>query len=621
MASNLAATARRKRENVKGVIVTSSKLSMDHFKSKMWNYYTKLGDTYVECKVCKKQFSFQNSTTGMKEHLLRMHSVHNFGVPQVKEHPELDFPEREGAAKRLKQTLPSNSMCPSISESQTQVIDNLLLEMICSDLHSLSVVEEKGFAKLVTYLEPNIELPTQTHLAGLLWHKYNVMKQQLKCSLQASPSVVLSTENWIDNSKRSYLSFTANVIDSNWRFCRYLLEIHPVHNSKADDELGEYLNSMLVEFGLSSNVVSCIVHDNPSMLSSYFRPFKDAYGWTSLCCTAHVLQGCIQAGLEVEEVKETLTAARDLVSYFQEDFKASCFLNSKLEAMNKPRLVLDEDSYWVSTLEMCQNLLDLKWAILSILEEHKVDNMSEQHWKLLQDLVPMLKTIWIATVFFQEEQNVSISSLMPCLFGIFNSIGHRCEANTSVIKAAAQQIRAEICRHWDVLDEGKLINNPAVVASFLDPRFKELRFLKPWARGELHMRVRNMLLEPCVANQQWSPVMVTEGSIDTLRPSDQDGIPTVGFESVYDLLLGRDPTVYLPEAHHQLENYMVEPVCKRTTHPLQWWNNNQQRYPALAKLARQYLAIPVTAVKPENAFRMLQDPLQSRKAALEPKHM
>ncbi|XP_018411497.1 PREDICTED: zinc finger BED domain-containing protein 1-like [Nanorana parkeri] len=618
MASNLAAAARGKREKVTGVTVTSSKLSMDHFKSKMWNYYTKLGDTCVECKVCKKQFSFHNSTMGMREHL---HTVHSSGIPQIREHSELDIPEREGAVKRLKQTLPSNSICTSISEPQTQAIANLILEMICSDLHSLSVVEEKGFARLVTFLDPNLELPTPMHLAGMLWHEYNVMKQQLKCCLQAAPSIVLSIQNWTDNSKRSYLSVTANVIDSNWRFCRYLLETHPVHQGKTedDDDLGKHLHSVLVEFGLSSNLVSCVVHDNSPMLSSYFKSFKDTCGWACLCCTAHILQGCIKAGLEVEEMREALTAVRDLVSYFQEDFKASCFLNSKLEAMNKPRLVLDTETCWVSTLEMCQNLLDLKWAILSILEEHKVDNLSEQHWKLLQDLVPMLKTIWIATLFLQEEQNASISSLMPCLFAIFNSVGQSCEAN-GAIKAAANQIQAEICRHWDMLDEGKLIGNPAVIASFLDPRFKELRFLKPWARGDLHERVKNMLLEPCVTNLQWSLTCVTKGSIDTLSPPVQDGTP-IGLESIYDLLLGRDPTAYLPEAHHQLENYIVEPVCKRTTHPLQWWNSNHQRYPALARLARQYLAIPATAVKPETAFGMLQDPLQIRKAALEPKHM
>ncbi|KAM9326239.1 E3 SUMO-protein ligase ZBED1-like [Gastrophryne carolinensis] len=624
MATNLASTSRRKREKITSVAVTACNLSTSYSKSKMWNYYTKLGDTYVECKVCRKQFSLQNSSTAMRDHLLKGHSVHGSANPLIKEHPELDSPDDVGVVKRLKQTMPSEILCPS--ESRTQLIANLLLEMVYRDLHPLQVVENKGFAQLITYLEPNIDLPSQTQLADMLWHNCAVMKQQLKHILQGAPTVVISIENWVDHSKMPYLSVAVNIIDSKWRFCRYLLETQSVEPGKVEDGLADRLLSTLLKFGLATNLVSCVVHDQSSLLSVYSRSFKEDYGWTSLCCSAHILQNCVQAGLEVQDVKEALTAARGLVSIFQEDFKTSCFLNSKLEAMNKPRLVLDTDMYWISTLEMCQNLLDLKWAILSVLEEQNTNNLSEQHWKLLQELAPMLKTVWIATVFLQEEQNVSISSLMPCVFGIFTSVGQYLEASNGTIKAVANQIRSEICRHWDMMDEGKLINSPAVLASFLDPRFKELRFLKPWARGEIHIKMRNILTqmcEPCSPNQLWSLTCVNESCNDSLlQPAAQDGVTSFVSEScVYDLLLGRDPTDYMPEAHQQLENYIVEPVCKRTTDPLQWWNSNQPRYPALAHLARQYLSIPATAVKPEDAFSLRQGPRQNRKASLEPKHM
>ncbi|XP_075692352.1 E3 SUMO-protein ligase ZBED1-like [Rhinoderma darwinii] len=627
MASVLGTTIRRKREKVSSLEMTSSNLSVDHGKSKVWNYYTKLGDAYVECKVCRKQFSFHNSTTTMREHLVRRHSVRSIGIPQTKEPSELDFHEQEGAVKRLRQAVPISGLCPSVSESRPQVIANLILEMIYRDLHPLSVVEDKGFGLLLGNLEPNFDRPTSTQLADMLWHKYTVVKQQLKCCLQAALSVVLSIESWNDHSKKSCLAITANVIDHDWRLCRYLLETQHVLQNKTDHNLTERLYSVLTEFGLSSNLVSCVVHDRLASLSAHAQSFKDTYGWASLCCTSHVLQLSVQAGLEVQEVREALGAARGLVSYFQEDFKASCFLNAKLEAMNKPRLTMDTEQYWISTLDMCQSLLDLKWAILSVLEEQGAKNLSEQHWKLLQDLVAMLKTIWIATAFLQEEQNVSISSLLPCVHGIFTAVGQTSEgSNSCVIKSAAAQICSEICRHWDMLDEGKLITNPSAIASFLDPRFKELRFLKPWARGELHTIVRNMLsqmCEPCSTPRSWmASSCAIEGGSETLLLSVQkDEGPIVGSENAYDLLLGRDPTESKPEAHQQLENYIVEPVCKRTTDPLAWWNGNLHRFPTLARLARQYLVIPATAIKPEHAFSAALDPLEKRRAALESNYM
>ncbi|XP_063793953.1 E3 SUMO-protein ligase ZBED1-like [Pseudophryne corroboree] len=622
MASGLATTTRRKREKVDSLDVTASNLSVDLYKSKMWNFYTKLGDAYVECKVCKKQLSSRNNTTLLREHLVRRHSFRSFGIPNSKDQLELDVPDQEGAAKRLRQTLPVNSLCSS--ESRAQVVANLMLEMIFLDLHPLSLVEDEGFSFLLGYLEPNVVLPCPTQLAGMLWHKYTVVKQQLKCCLHAAHSVVLSTESWTNHSKMSCLAITANVIDKDWRLCRYVLETQHVLQSKTEGSLAKRLSSVLEEFGLPSTLISNIVHDRLVSMSAHADSLKDTHGWTSLCCTSHVLQLCVQAGLEVQEVSEALCAARGLVSYFQEDYKASCYLSAKLEAMNKPRLVLDSQMYWISTLEMCQNLLDLKWAILSILEEQTVQNLSEQHWKLLQDLVPMLKTIWIATEFLQEEQNASISSLMPCVHGILTVVGQTSEGS-SILKAAASEICAEIYRNWDMLDEGKLITNPSAIASFLDPRFKDLRFLKPWARGELHMRVRNMLLqmcEPSSTNQPWSLSCVVGGGTDASQLSAQKvRVPTVGSENVYDLLLGKDPTESMPEAHQQLEDYILEPICKRTTDPLGWWKINQHRFPTLVLLARQYLAIPVTAVKPAHAFSTKLDSLTKRRAALDLKNM
>ncbi|KAM4020423.1 E3 SUMO-protein ligase ZBED1-like [Anomaloglossus baeobatrachus] len=624
MASGLNTTIRRKREKVSSLEMTSSSLSVDHCKSKLWSYYTKLGDAYVECKVCKKQLSFHNSTTTMREHLVRSHSLRSVGNPQTKEQPELDYHEQEGSGKRLRQAAPMNSICLSVSDSRPQMIADLILEMIYRDLHPLSVVEDKGLGLLLGYLEPNFDLPTSTQLADMLWHKYTDVKRQLKCCLQSAHSVVLSIETWDDHPKKSCIAITANVIDSDWRLCRYLLETQHVLKNKTDHNLPEQLCAVLTDFGLSANLVTCVVHDRSSSLTAHAQSFRDSYGWSSFCCTAHVLQLCVQAGLDVQEVKEALAAARGLVSYFQEDYKASCYLSAKLEAMNKPRLVMDTERYWISTLEMCQSLLDLKWAILSILEEQGAKNLSEQHWKLLQDLVAMLKTIWIATAFLQEEPNTSISSVLPCVHGIFTAVGQTSEG--SVLKAAAYQICSEICRHWDMLDEGKLITNPLAIASFLDPRFKELRFLKPCARGELHNMVRNKLsqmCEPGAMRHAWmSSSCAIEGGTEMLQLAvRKDKEPGVGTENFYDLLLGRDPTESMPEAHQQLENYMVEPVCKRTTDPLVWWNSNHHRFPTLARLARQYLTMPATAIKPERAFRTVPDPMEKRFDSLESKYL
>ncbi|KAM8952264.1 E3 SUMO-protein ligase ZBED1-like [Pelodytes ibericus] len=617
MATGLGTTIRRKREKVINIESTSATMPMDPHKAKVWNYYTKLGGAYVECNVCRKQLSFHNSTTTMREHLVRWHSSRSSSFPQIGE--EQDFPSQEGAPKRPRQALTTKDMCLSDSESRTVAITDLVLDMICQDLHPLSVVEDKGFGLLFGFLEPNFSLPSPIQLSGLLWHRYTVMKQQLKCRLLEAQTIVLSVESWTSRSNHLCQGITASVIDGDWQLARYMLETQHLHPSKVEDGLVGRLYSAAAEFGLPSSVVSCVVHDRSTSMLAYGPALKEIHGWDSVCCAAHILQTCVREGLDVHEVRETLSAVRGLISYFDQDAKAACSLEDKLETMNKARPVLDTETCWISTLQMCQNLLDVKWALLSMTEERMVQNLPDQHWKLLQDLVPVLKTVWISTVFLQEEQNASISSLMPCVHGILNAFAGFSEDGSSAVKAAVNQMQREMCRHWDVQNEAKLLASPWIMASFLDPRFKELRFLKPATRGELHSRVLTLLSQihhPPEAHL--GPSVTCKGADKTLQLCLQGEGCT---STVYDILLGKDPTESMPEVRQQLDNYIVEPICKRSMDPLIWWKTNHHRFPTLAKLAHQYLTIPATAVPPEHAFSARHSTLHQRRAVLDEKLM
>ena len=54
----------------------------------------------------------------------------------------------------------------------------------------------------------------------------------------------------------------------------------------------------------------------------------------------------------------------------------------------------------------------------------------------------------------------------------------------------------------------------------------------------------------------------------------------------------------------ELEFYLEESTLPSTSQfdILSWWKNNQGKYPILAKIARDFLAIPVSTVASESAF-------------------
>uniref|UniRef100_A0A669QFA8 BED-type domain-containing protein n=1 Tax=Phasianus colchicus TaxID=9054 RepID=A0A669QFA8_PHACC len=584
----------------------------DRRKSKVWNYYTKLGDAYVECNVCRKQLSFHNSTTTMREHLVRKHSIREAPAAQLREEPipEPDGPEPAG--KRPRPATPESSA--SHGEPRSDAITELLLEMVLRDLHPLSVVKDEGLRLLLGYLEPGFSLPSPARLSGMLQDRYSVTKRHLERCLQAAQSVVLCAELWVSQPGRAYVTVTASFVDAQWQRLQCVLE------TRQDDDGGaleERLRATLEEFGLDGGSVFCVVHDGVAGCSA-------GPGWRVLRCAARTLQQCVAAGLRVQRVQEALSAARGLVGHFQRDAEAAAVLGRKLEAIHKAqgKLVMDVGSQWLSTAEMCESLLELKWAVMAVLEEQPrgaaaARGLAEQQWKLLQDLLPVLRTAKLAASFLCEEQNGSISALLPCVHGLAAAIKQQAEEAGAVIQEVVGNIRAELARRWGVAEDEELLENPAVIAAFLDPRFKELRFLSPELRSALHRKVKDVLSN-AAGPQPPQPARSQVPSSERTAVSGEAGAKE---QSVYDILLGKDPTESMPEIQQQLENYMVEPLCRRSTDPLSWWKQNEHRFPAVARLSRQYLAVPATAVPPRRAFAGSQSALQHRRAALEPEHL
>ncbi|NXW52803.1 ZBED4 protein, partial [Nyctiprogne leucopyga] len=294
-AANLPPPPPLRRKKAVGQEGMNAAFYIDRRKSKVWNYYTKLGDAYVECNVCKKQLSFHNSTTTMREHLVRKHSMRNTLLSQLKDDrvADADDAARDNGAKRPRQTTTEGGFHPgaSCSEPRSDVIVELMLEMIFRDLQPLSVVKDKGFGLLVGFLEPGFALPSPAQLAGKLRRRYEVVKQRLARYLQTAPTVVVCVELWMSQLGGTYRSVTANFIDEEWRRARCGLGTRRADGDEAD--FGEKLHAILSEFGLSGEVVFCVVHDAAGSAAGSRGQVEKTGGWSDLCCAARTLHLCV----------------------------------------------------------------------------------------------------------------------------------------------------------------------------------------------------------------------------------------------------------------------------------------------------------------------------------------
>ena len=55
----------------------------------------------------------------------------------------------------------------------------------------------------------------------------------------------------------------------------------------------------------------------------------------------------------------------------------------------------------------------------------------------------------------------------------------------------------------------------------------------------------------------------------------------------------------------EIDNFLSLPTLQQEQDTLEWWRNNGNYYPTLAKLAKEYLCIPATSVPAKRFFFLL----------------
>ena len=128
---------------------------------------------------------------------------------------------------------------------------------------------------------------------------------------------------------------------------------------------------------------------------------------------------------------------------------------------------------WNSTLYMIQSLLHNRWPLTAVLADESVTKrqyryleLSSANWLILEDVSKVLEHLEVATVFLSEETNVSISAVLPIVYGLTTKLAVE-ENDSSYIKQFKTQVCSALKRRWglDRLNH----NEVPLLATALDP--------------------------------------------------------------------------------------------------------------------------------------------------------
>ena len=178
-------------------------------------------------------------------------------------------------------------------------------------------------------------------------------------------------------------------------------------------------------------------------------------------------------------------------------------LKDKQQHLNisQHHLVQDVVTRWNSTYFMYERLLEQRWAIYAVLHDERGSQsqykhlyLKEDQWKLLEQLVAVLKPLQVATTALCESEIVSVSLVYPVIHGLLKKHLINKTDDLQAVKAFKEKVTQEIlCRFTP--DSLEIINEPPLIASALDPHYHQLKFLSDSQRSLVYAVIKEKVAE------------------------------------------------------------------------------------------------------------------------------
>ncbi|KAK1895180.1 Zinc finger BED domain containing protein 1 [Dissostichus eleginoides] len=496
------------------------------------------------------------------------------------------------AFKTKQRTLPSYlGKEAQYTPQKAAELSKRILRVIVKDMRPLSLVEGEAFIDMIEYACPGFKCPSRWWFTKQLEKAYQRVLDDLKANLKKrSSKITLTTDAWTSIATEAYLGVTCHYINENWEMVSFVLCTKPLEDRHTGDNIALWIEEVAEKFDFSlHDDVQAIVHDNAANVVKALRILEEKHGVASLRCAGHTTQLIVNLALKELRIK-ALGAARSLVTYFHSSEVATLKLKLKQEQMDPE---------------------------VTKAAKHYLDMRADQ-WSIHQALEPFEQ----ATVFLNGEAYVTVSVLPPLVKGLQKSTQKAFEsAPIATFQTAAA---AEIASRWKVettYDEDR--KNVCIFAAALDPRFRKLKFLSTDDILKVKIKLQTLALDARRVRVREEPDSPS-GQLDHSRGQKP--------KSVLDTLLGSDEEEEMEDddpAHDQREDavrnevllYFGGKAIPKQKNPLQWWNENETKFPSLAVVARSYLAAPATSTPSEHLFSAAGTIVSKKRASLTKEHV
>ncbi|XP_066598831.1 uncharacterized protein [Prorops nasuta] len=486
--------------------------------------------------------------------------------------------------------------------SKSKHFTNATVDWITKKYLPFSFFDDNETRSYFNLLNPNITLPNRFALRQQVKNRFEELRESLKMELKECHSKISYTiDGWTSIAGKSFFGVTAHYIDRDWNYKSRVLDFIPSHGRHTGADIASIFYECLHDMDLKNKILGITV-DNASANTSFI-------------CIAHILNLGVQDLLKnlmlstqdedsededeendnvnendiklIEDSSTAIAKVRSIFSKLKRSEKLRNQFSSICETVGIQNIlspILDCPTRWGSTFNMLGVAIKLK----------------KEKWVIMEKVNKILINFHLLTTKLGGENYatlplviVSFNLLLDKLENMIKQLDVNLNRNKIDEKLilAYQAARDKMLKHY------KKTNWIYCAILILDPIHKLKTFeLTNWGRElkrKSFEKFKTFYAE--YFSQKSVPIAVKEIYQEKMS-SDED---IIDFNKLYS---GPSTSTASQKFIDELEEYLSQPRVGCNEDILQWWKRHEIQFPVLAKMARDYLAIPATSVPAERLF-------------------
>lgn len=468
--------------------------------------------------------------------------------------------------------------------------------MICIDNQPYSMVEDQGFKRLMSYLEPRYNIPSRKYFSTkLIPQLYEKTKVDCGKKFVDIKWVSFTTDMWSSLANDDFLSLTGHFVNSAFELEHIFLEVIPfTFATHTAANIKSFLQETLVTWNLTEKV-NIFVRDNGRNIVAAM----DSAGYVHVPCLAHTLQLVIKDGCLGSKVVANVTSiCRRLVCHFKHSCHANKVLREAQACVGLPnkKLKQDEPTRWDSTYNMLNRLIEQRAALsIAATKLNLPVELTSGQWHQIGAIISILEIFQKATKAISSA-SITLSEVIP----IVNSLKYDLE-RVELEKSGLQGIRNDLLA--SLKERYKEFETEVVysTATILDPRFKDQMFSQQnYSKSAIENAIEQLSTlaehEPtsttndsnCASTSQSSAATTSEGPVWAKYKRAKVVVNEEATPDEENLI------------RSEMEEYLREPLLENNVNVFHYWK--MSRFTRIKRLVPKYLGTPLSTVFSERLF-------------------